>query len=176
MAHKSLLMVLILAGAVSISGCGESENAGVATGNFVAEISGTVSGRVSGPGIIRFLPASAGNFSAHPTYFFIADDSGVRELGITFTIPANTRPGKYQLVSGHPMDVGKHFEVRVDRSVGDRTESFGFNTKGTLTIEAIPVDGVHVAGERVTGRFDFSTQDRSGKEVKGQGTFDFEGS
>lgn len=175
MVHKFPLMALILAGTLSISACDDPENVSAGAGNFVAEVSGAVSGRVSGPGIIRFLPASETNFATRPAYFFVADDAGVRELGITFTIPANTRPGSYQLVSAHPLDSGNEFEVRVDRSAGDRTESFELNTKGTITIESFPNHGDDVAGSRVVGRFDFSTQDRNGREVTGKGSFDFHG-
>jgi hypothetical protein len=176
MAEKYSLMALILAGGVFISACDDSQHSSAAADNFVAEVSGAVTGRVSGPGLIRFLPPSEVNFGTRPGYFFVADDSGVRELGITFTIPANTQPGTYQVVSAHPMDAGKEFEVRVDRSVGTRTESFQANTQGTITIEAFPNDGNNVAGHRVTGRFDFSTQDRNGREIIAKGSFDFYGS
>jgi hypothetical protein len=175
MAEKFSLMALVLASGVLISACDESKNSSATADTFVAEISGAVTGRVSGPGLIRFLPPSDANFGPRPGYFFVADDSGVRELGITFTIPANTQPGTYQLVSAHPMDAGKEFEVRVDWSVGNRTESFQANTEGTITIEAFPNDGNNVAGRRVTGSFDFSTQDRNAREITAKGSFDFYG-
>jgi len=176
MTYRSSLLALILAGAVSISACDSPESGSIESGNFLAEVSGAVVGQVSGPGIIRFLPASEVNFGTRPAYFFVADDAGVRKLGITFAIPANTRPGTYRLVSVHPMDVGREFEVRVDWSVGDRTESFELNTKGTITIEAFPSDPDSLSKGRVMGSFDFSTQNRNGQKVMGQGSFDFHGS
>lgn len=171
---RTALIALMLAGSTSIPACGRSEHAAATASNFVAEVSGSITGQVSGPGLIRFIPPSDTGFGPRPGYFFVADDSGVRDLGITFTIPANTQPGTYQLVSAHPMDSGK-FEVRVDRSVGNRTQSFQLNTQGMITLEAFPNDGIKVTGSRVIGNFDFSTQDPNGREITAKGTFDFIG-
>ena len=174
MNKKTLLTALILTCGAMSSACDDAKISAVSTSNFVAELSGAVTGQVSGPGLIRFLPPIDANFGYRPGYFFVADDSGVRDLGITFMIQAKTQPGTYQLVSAHPMDSGKEFEVRIDWSVGNRTNSFQLNTEGTITIEAFPDDD-NVAGHRVMGRFDFSTHDRSGKEVACKGQFDFFG-
>lgn len=175
MPTKSLLLALVLTSTAFIPACDDSGNAEGATGNFVAEVSGAVPGQVSGPGLISFIQPYDANFGTRPGYFFVADDSGVREIGITFTIPANARPGTYHLVSAHPMDAGKEFEVRVDRSVKDRTDFFQLKTEGRITLDSFPADGNSIAGSRVTGSFEFSTQDRSGKQVTAKGSFDFEG-
>lgn len=173
MSTRPLLLALVFTAVAFISACDDSRNAGVVTANFVADVSGAVSGQVAGPGLIRSIPAYDANFGPRPGYLFIADDSGVREIGITFTIPANTEPGTYDLVSAHPLDVGREFEVRVDRSGKDRTDSFQLNTEGTITIESFPGDGNRIAGNRVTGSFKFSTQDGSGNQVTAKGSFDF---
>lgn len=66
-------MALILAGGVLISACDDAKNSSAAADNFVAEVSGAVTGQVSGPGIIRFLPPSDVNFGTRPGYFFVAE-------------------------------------------------------------------------------------------------------
>jgi hypothetical protein len=165
---------LLTAGA-SIWGCDGSGEPARGRAHFEADVAGAATGRVAGPGLVRYIPPSQAGFGPRPGYFFVADDSGVRPLGITFTIPADARPGTYPLVSAHPMEIGTHFEVRVDASEGDRTESFQKNTKGTITLEAFPSEGANVAGSRVAGHFEFSTQNASGAEVSGQGSFDFRG-
>lgn len=173
MVREFVLMSLIPTVGLLISGCDDPEPSRVGTGNFEAEVSGAVTGRVLGPGLARFLPPSEANFGSIPGYFFVADGAGVRELGITFTIPANTEPGVYRLESAPPMEVGTAFEVRVDRSVGNRTESFEANTEGTIRLDAFPEDGSSLEGHPIRGSFDFSTQDRTGREVTVRGSFEF---
>ncbi len=175
MTTKPLLLALVVTSAAFIPACDDSRNAEVATGSFVADVSGAVTGQVSGQGLIRFIPPYDANFGTRPGYFFVADDSGVRRIGITFTIPANAQPGTYHLVSAHPMDAGREFEVRIDRSVKDRTDSFQLNTEGTITIDSFPADGNNIAGSHVTGSFEFATEDRSGNQAKAKGSFDFKG-
>jgi hypothetical protein len=173
MPQRPSLILLILAG-VSLAACGGSRDSG-ATSGFLAEVTGAATGEVFGPGLIGFLPPSEAAFGPRPGYYFVADDAGVRALGITFTIPATTQPGTYQLVSAPPLEIGTAFEVRVDQSTGDRTVSYHLNTQGTITIEAFPADGDDVAGQHVAGTFEFSTQNRAGQEVRATGSFDFEG-
>ena len=178
MARNDSITALILTGSLLLSACNESDeakSAGVPARNFVADVSGSVSGQISGPGLIRFLPPGNSSVGPRPGYFFLADDSGVRDLGITFTIPANTQPGTYELESAPPLETGEHFEVRVDRSVGNRTESFHSKTSGTITLEAFPQDGENIAGVQVKGQFEFSTQDKHGHEITLQGSLDFQG-
>jgi len=173
MVRKLALMTLVHTGGLLSFACDGAEPSKEASGGFEAEVSGTVAGRVSGPGIVQYVPPSEANFGSVPGYFFVADDTGVRDLGITFTIPANTQAGTYQLVSAHPMDVGREFEVRVDHSEGDRTESFGADTRGTIQLESFPKDGEVLQGHPIKGSFDFVTQDRDGRDVTVSGSFDF---
>lgn len=175
---------LLLFTCLGLLGCAGSEDADVearAAGveaeadGFVAEVTGSVSGRVAAPGVVRFLPPADLGHRIRPGFFFVADDTGVRPLGITFSIPAGVEPGTYDLVSAHPMDAGTAFEVRVDHSVGTRTESFELDTDGTITIDAFPDTVGDVRGQRVVGRFEFETRDRSGRRVAAEGRFDFIG-
>lgn len=173
-AAESLLIAILFVGSLVVVACWNSHNSSLEEGGFAAEVTGAVTGKVSGPGLIRFLPTGETSFGARPGYFFIADDSGVRDLGVTFTIPAEVRPGTHDLVSAPPLDVGKEFEVRVDHSLADVTDSFERETEGTITIEAFPDSPDDLSGSRVKGSFQFSTRDSKGREIKASGSFDFE--
>lgn len=175
MVREFPLAVLIVAGGALISACGNAESSGPHPGGFEAEVSGAVEGRISGPGIIRFLPPHEANFGTRPGYLFVADDTGVRDLGVVFSIPAGTESGTYRLVSAHPMDAGTEFEVRVDHSVGNRTDSFEANTEGTLRLESIPKNAESIDGHPIRGSFEFTTEDTGGREVAVSGSFDFHG-
>jgi hypothetical protein len=175
MKNHAFLFASIFLLALVFPGCNNSEQRPAAPSNFTAEISGSITGQVSGSGVVTFLPPTDTGAGPRPGYFFIADATGVRDFGITFTIPIGTKPGKYQLVSAHPMDAGKEFEVRVDRSIGNRTESFQKNTAGTITLEHFPEDGSNITGTYVRGDFEFTTERKGGERVKAKGTFDFKG-
>jgi len=173
MYRRDVPLACLLAGALLGTACGNSEATIARPGNFEADVSGVVEGRVTGPGVVRYLPPSEANFGSVPGYFFLADDTGVREIGITFTVPAGSGPGTYRLVSAHPMDAGTAFEVRVDRSTDDRTESFEHDAMGTLRLEAFPRDGEDLEGHLIKGDFEFSVQDSDGREVTASGVFEF---
>lgn len=70
--------------------------------------------------------------------------------------------------------MGKEFEVRVDHSLADVTDSFERETEGTIMIEAFPDSPDDLSGSRVKGSFQFSTRDSKGREIKASGSFDFE--
>jgi hypothetical protein len=152
----------------------ESVRATTLRPGFRATISGAVSGSVEGPGVLRFLPAAEVSFGTRPGYYFIADDTGVRDLGITFTIPRGTGPGTYRLESGTPFEAGETLEVRVDHSKGARTVSFSRGTEGSITLATFPASPEEMDGGPVAGRFRFSTTDASGETVIVEGSFDFE--
>jgi hypothetical protein len=141
---------------------------------FQATVSGAVSGSVEGPGVLRFIPASETSFGTQPAFYFIADDTGVRDLGVTFSIPRGTGPGTFALVSGTPFEIGEKFEVRVDRSTQTRTVSFEKATEGSITLTAFPTSPEEMEGDRVAGHFRFSTSGASGEAVTAEGSFDFE--
>ena len=175
---------LLVIWAVLVAGCGDEQGSGIGTqearqlageANFSAEVSGAVEGGVAGPGIVQFVPPAVAGPRSEDGYFFIADHTGVRDLGITFTIPSGARPDTHALITAAPLEVGEHFEVRVDHSVGNRTDSFELNTRGSLILDAFPVNGSNLAGNRVAGSFEFVTEDSQGRQVSASGRFDFLG-
>lgn len=135
---------------------------------FVAQVSGERKATVSGPGIFLRIPASESAIGKRPEYLVVADDSGVRENGITFVIPHGTLPGTYQLVSAHPFDIGKKFEVRAE--LGSTTDYFNKNTSGIITIVSLPAKGTP---GRVQGKFEFEVSNSKGERAKVKGLFDF---
>lgn len=175
--RRVAIAAIAIFNAVALPACSGGSTADtqtIETQNFVAEVSGA---RVSGPGLIQFIPPSSSGLGSQTGYFAIADDSGIRDFGITFTIPVGTKPGTYPLVTANPADVGKAFEVRVDvdKPAENRTESFQFKTEGTIAIEAFPIDADSMVGSRVAGTFEFFTQDDSNRMISAKGTFDFLG-
>lgn len=175
MKNEVFLTALVVSTVFLASGCGDSSELSAVSGQFTAEMSGSIDGHVSGPGVINYIPPSNSAVGVRPGYFFIADNTGVRDLGITFTIPSDTKAGAYELVSAHPFDAGKKFEVRIDRSVGNRTESFQLNTAGTITLERFPEDGSNLAEVHVKGNFVFTTEGKDEQRVTAEGVFDFQG-
>ncbi len=169
------LNALIVSTVLLASSCGDSSEPPAVSGGFTAELSGSIDGHVSRPGVINYILPSNSAAGTRPGYFFIADDTGVRDLGITFSIPSNTQPGVYELESAHPIDAGTRFEVRVDRSVGNRTESFQSNTTGTITLESFPEDGSSLAEVQVKGSFVFTTEGKGEERIRAEGAFDFQG-
>lgn len=138
---------------------------------FFADVEGDKKVRVTGPGIVNFFPPAKPPFRERPGYFFVADNSGIRENGITFTIPMDTQSGTYEIISAHPLDVGKYFEVRAE--IGSTVDYFSKNTKGTITVESLP-DGPEIpSGYRIKGVFDFTTENSKGESIKVKGSFDF---
>ncbi len=135
---------------------------------FVAQVSGERKATVSGPGIFFRIPASESPVMKRPGYLVVADNSGVRDNGITFVIPNGTPPGTYQLVSVHPFDIGNKFEVRAE--LGSTTDYFNKNTSGTITIISLPDKG---NPGRVQGKFEFQVSNSKGERAKVKGLFDF---
>ena len=175
MKYKILLTALILTVAYVASSFGDSSNPSSRPGHFTAEISGSINGHVAGPGVIKYLPPRDVSFGTIPGYYFIADDTGVRDHGITFTIPSTATPGIHKLVSAHPMDVGKEFEVRIDVSEGNVTKSYQSNTTGTIILEEFPLDEASLAKRQVKGSFEFTTEGKGGERATAKGLFDFYG-
>lgn len=135
---------------------------------FTASVSGTIETQVSGPGLFfEVLPyeSAAGK---RPQYFVVADAGGVRESGITFTIPSGHQ-GICQLTDGTPFEIGQHCEVRVE--LGSTTDYFNKQTSGTLNLISLPAkagDGLPVQGE-----FEFEVSNSGGERVKVKGQFNF---
>jgi len=168
--------ILLLTISILTLACSSKTKTNSGSAGLIADISGAIEGSVSGLGIVQFIPGNQSGPGAHPDYFFIADDSGVREFGITFTIPVGTTSGTYPLVTAHPLDAGEEFELRVDHSVGNQTTSFLYNTSGTITIDEFPENGQSISGHRIAGSFEFTTEDNSKRQISVTGSFEFTGS
>lgn len=135
---------------------------------FTASVSGAIEVQVSGPGLFFEVPAYESAAVKRPQYFVIANVGGVRENGITFSIPSGQQ-GTCQLVDGTPFEIGRHCEVRVE--LGSATDYFNKQTSGTLNLISLPAkagDGLPVQGE-----FEFEVSNSEGELVKVKGQFSF---
>ena len=143
---------------------------------FSAEITGVFEGNVKGPGIIQYVPPAKTSSGDIPGHYLIADDTGLRDfgvIGVTITLPITAQPGKQDLVSAQPFDVGKYYEVCVDRAFVHRVISYSQNTKGSLTLISFPNAPEVIAGSEISGSFEVSTENSEGKRVKVLGRFLF---
>ena len=166
----------LLLACLLVVGCGGSKEAppqSTNSTNVTAELSGSASGRVTGSGVLTYFPASASVVGERPGFWFIADGTGERPLGLTIVVPDNTEPGDYELTSPHPMEMGTKFELRVDQTKGNRVVSYNKNTSGTLTLDSFPKDHESLSETEVMGRFSFSTENTDGDVVSGTGSFQF---
>ena len=172
--RRSTLILLFTISILALA-CSSNNKTNSGPAGFTADISGAIEGTVSGPGLVQFIPGNQSGPGSHPDYFFIADDSGVREFGITFTIPEGAMSGTFPLVTAHPLDTGEEFELRVDHSVGNQTTSFLYNTSGTITIDDFPENGQTISDHRIAGSFEFTTEDDNKRQISVTGSFEFNG-
>ena len=142
---------------------------------FSAEITGAFQGSVKGPGIIQYIPPAKTSLGDIPGHYFIADDTGFRDFGVTITLPITAQPGKHDLVSADPRNAGKYYEVCVDRALGHKVIPHNQNTKGSLTLTSFPNAPEVIAGSEINGSFEVSTEDSEGKRIKVVGRFLFKG-
>lgn len=168
---KYFISILTVLNALPSTGC-EREAAGdnaaptPADAGFSATVTGAVEGRVSGEGVLHFIENDGRGCKG---YYFLADGRGLRDYGVTFTLPAGTQAGRFALESPHPLDVGTVASVRVDHDAGDRTLSWEQNTTGMLNLSAFPQGG----GGLVEGDFEFQTENANGDRVRVKGSFSF---
>jgi len=134
---------------------------------FAGEISGEFNGKVAGEGVLQRLPDGGYDDQG---YFFLADDDGERDLGVTFVLPNNVAPGHHPIASAAPAEQGKVFSVRIDRDMGTTLHSMEKNAEGFLDIVRFPQDG---GQGPVTGTYDVTVEDSEGKSVRVTGVFDF---
>jgi hypothetical protein len=137
---------------------------------FEAVIAGSYEGEVSGSGILMLLPEAGFEKQG---YFFLSDGRGIRPHGVTFVLPRGFVPGKHQLESPSPLDIGTVPSVRVDRDMGDSVLSSEKNTSGLLDLIAFPDDESNLSGSEVMGSFEFETEDPKGQKITVKGTFSF---
>jgi hypothetical protein len=137
---------------------------------FEAVITGAYNGKVSGVGVLKFLPQ--GGFKKQG-YFFLADGQGIRPFGVTFVVPRGISPGKHTLKSPSPFGIGTVPSVRVDRDMGKSTVSADKNTSGFLNLTAFPDDEKKLSGSDVAGSFEFETEGLRGEKITVKGRFTF---
>jgi hypothetical protein len=171
---RAAVLVLLL---LALPACDEApasaqqaERANGEAAGFQAVITGAYDGRVSGAGVLKFLPETGFDRQG---YYFLSDAQGIRPHGVTFVLPRDLAPGNYGLESPSPLSLGTVPSVRVDRDMGDSVQSFDRNTTGTLDVTAFPDDGADLAGSTVAGRFDFETENASGRRIRVSGKFSF---
>jgi hypothetical protein len=166
-------MLLMLAGCSDSSTDPVSKDPVVEQPGFTGSISGAMSGEISGPGVATYLPPQDTIDGVRPGYYLIANARGATELLIIFRIPAETKPGTYQLVAVDPVELGENFEVRIESTIDGKPISYGANTAGTLKLDAFPPNGNKLDGAKIKGFFQFSTQDPEGDSLSVSGTFEF---
>lgn len=137
---------------------------------FDAVITGAYDGDVSGAGVLKFLPDAGFDKQG---YFFLADGQGIRAHGVTFVLPRGLAPGRHELASPSPLELGTVPSVRVDRDMGDSVLSSEMNTSGFLDLTAFPEDENGLSGSDVAGRFEFETEDPKGRRISVTGRFSF---
>ena len=102
----------------------------------------------------------------------MADNQGVRENGVTFSVPKGKLPGTYKLASNpDPFTNGAVFEVRAE--LGSTVDYFQKETSGTFTISSMPEGTRSGKKSPLKGNFDLETSNSKGERVKIKGRFDF---
>jgi hypothetical protein len=173
--------LIFFVGPVVMVGCQESPSDSVPRDSapeqpgFAGQVSGALSGDLSGPGVATYIPSQETVSGSRAGYYLIANTRSVKDVLVTFRIPADTEPGTYRLHPRDPMELGENFEVQVDSRIDGVPVSYGFKTDGTLTLETFPADGSQLSGAKIKGSFDFVTEDDEGGSLSAEGTFEFLG-
>lgn len=144
----------------------DSAKSGLGT-MFAGEVSGEFTGKVVGDGVLKRQNSGGTDGQG---YFYLADDEGERDLGVTFVLPNNVAPGHHPIASAGDSETGKVFSVRIDRDMGSTLHSMEKNAEGYLDIVRFPGDG---GKGPVTGTYDVTVEDADGKAVRVTGVFDF---
>lgn len=166
------------------SGCSDSstdrviEEPKVDQSRFMASVSGSVQGEISGTGIVTYLPPREGDPATgiRPGYFLIAninsDRSEEQTFIIIFRIPDNAQPGNYNLVTPDPLKVGESFDVRVETLAEGKSIAYQMNTEGTITLMNFSRDQADPGGKNITGTFQFVTENHQRDQIAIRGSFD----
>jgi hypothetical protein len=151
----------------------DQEQTTVQNAGFAAELTGARTAMISAPGV--FFCLSEYEYSPdriQPSYLALADNQGVRENGITFSIPRGKPSGTYNLTPNpNPFAIGTVFEVRGE--FGSTVDYFNKETEGTITIISMPQGGLLDERPLIKGSFEFETSNSQGERVKVKGQFDF---
>ncbi len=146
---------------------------------FTANVSGAVNAEVAGSGIVTYLGPKerdvvTGN---RPGYFLLAnintDVAGGEGFTITFRIPDEAQPGNHALMTPDVRTVGEHFDVRVERVEEGKLISYHVNTDGSITLKSFAPDRSYPDISKITGTFQFVTENNEGDRISANGTFDF---
>jgi len=185
--YSGLLVALM--NVIMISGCSDSstdratEEPKVNYPGFIADVSGAVNSKVSGDGIVTYLPPKErDNITGNrPGYYLLANNLLANppdelEPIITFRIPHGAQPGNYLLTTPDPLKIGEDFDAQVEMVKEGELVSYQSNTEGTITLDNFSLD--HNQGEThttntVKGTFQFITENNEGEQVSVNGTFDF---
>lgn len=174
----ALIMLLVSIGCSDSSTDVASQEPKVDQSGFTASLSGSVSGEVSGAGVVTYLPPKEGDpvTGVRPGYFLVAnlnsDRNDKREFLIIFRVPGEAQPGDYDLVAPDPLRVGENFEVQVEMVEEGRSISYQSNTEGTITLEDFAPHRADSGDRNITGTFQFVTENSEGGQISATGTFD----
>lgn len=182
-------LLIALMNVFMMSGCSDSstdratEEPKVNYPGFIADVSGAVNSKVSGSGIVTYLPPKErDNITGNrPGYYLLANNllatpPDEQEPIITFRIPDGAQPGNYLLTTPDPLKIGEDFDAQVEMVKEGEFVSYQSNTEGTITLDNFSPD--HNQGEThttntVKGTFQFITENNEGEQVSVNGTFDF---
>ena len=168
-----------------MTGCSDSpkdaaiEEPKVANPEFTAYVSGAVNAEVAGAGIVTYLGPKERDvvMGNRPGYFLLANINteltGEKGFTITFRIPDEAQPGNHTLMTPDPLKVGEHFDVRVERVEEGKLISYHANTDGTITLKSFAPDRTYPDISKITGTFQFVTENNEGDRISANGTFDF---
>ncbi|MCW5784140.1 MAG: hypothetical protein KIT39_12575 [Nitrospirales bacterium] len=174
----ALIMLLVSSGCSDSSTAPASQEPKVDQAGFTASLSGSVSGEVSGAGVVTYLPPKEGDpvTGVRPGYFLVAnlnsESNDKREFLIIFRVPGEAQPGHYDLMTPDPLRVGENFDVQVEMVEEGRSISYQSNTEGTITLEDFAPHSADSGDSNITGTFQFVTENSEGGQISATGTFD----
>ncbi len=174
----ALIILLVSSGCSDSSTDPAPQEPKVDQSGFTASLSGSVSGEVSGAGVVTYLPPKEGDpvTGVRPGYFLVAnlnsESNDKREFLIIFRVPGEAQPGHYDLVTPDPLRVGENFDVQVEMVEEGRSISYQSNTEGTITLEDFAPNSAGSGDTNITGTFQFVTENSEGAQISATGTFD----
>lgn len=182
-------LLIALMNVFMMSGCSDSstdratEEPKVNYPGFIADVSGAVNSKVSGSGIVTYLPPKErDNITGNrPGYYLLANNllanpPDEQEPIITFRIPDGAQPGNYLLTTPDPLKIGEDFDAQVEMVKEGEFVSYQSNTEGTITLDNFSPDHTQKetpTSNTVKGTFRFITENNEGEQVSVNGTFDF---
>jgi hypothetical protein len=186
---RAIAIIIFLSSVVG--GCSDpsqdpaTEEPRVERSGFTANVSGAVNGKVSGAGIVTYLPPKEGDFVTgrnRPGYYVLANNllpntQNGRAFIITFRIPDGAQAGNYHLRPPDPLKVGEDFDAQVEIVEGGQSISYHSNTEGTITLDHFSSDpmfpDISNNNGNIKGTFHFVTENLEGEQVVVNGAFDF---